>query len=212
MAFIKHLNHHENVHRCKICFKLLINWKGVRLDKYFSFKDNNSNSIQSNFLVNTNLSTKNILNLIKNNLLNNNDDQHNAHFNADFKLCKTCIGLLNELDNHIKKMNLIRNQLKLKLNKSICLFKQRRKSIGTKKLLKRLNSNAQAQAPMPENKQSETLQEINQMPNFLNLTQFENKVNILDLLNILKYQSQQPQVRLHILIINTNSLTHLTQK
>lgn len=128
--------------RCKICFKLLINWKGVKLDHFVpicSSQNTRLNNDAKKLLV----KEKYPFNLIKRFLGDSTDcmdksqDQiKDAICEDKSKMCNSCHSLMIKLEDHWKQFNQIRQDLRIKYSKANRLF-----SVPNRKQFKKTTKN-----------------------------------------------------------------------
>lgn len=128
--------------RCKICFKLLINWKGVKLDHFIpicSSQHTRLNGDANKLLVKENYP----FSLIKQFLSDSTDcmDKPQDLFKDgmcenNLKLCNSCHSLMVKLEDHWTQFNQIRHDLKIKYMKANRLF-----SVPNRKQFKKTTKN-----------------------------------------------------------------------
>lgn len=153
-------------HRCKICFKLLINWKGVKMDKFVPIcnSQNSRPDADANKILVKEKSSKSVFSLIKRYLSDSTDYLSGSHHQndetkceANFKVCKSCFSLINKLEDHWKQFNEIRDQLRIKYIKSNRLF-----TASNRKLFKKTTKCGK--------KKPKTVKKTKTNPNKINLT------------------------------------------
>lgn len=149
-------NNNNNNNRCITCFRLLRDWRGNQLAKYYETKsnltdllDNKSSSSSRNLVVTENDASSRVLELIKTYLISSSSANSNANntryvrnllsnlnsISCSPKVCHSCFDCLNQIDNHMQHVQTLCSSMRARLDKSCRLIKNGQSNASRSKRL-----------------------------------------------------------------------------
>ena len=155
-------NNNNNNNRCITCFRLLRDWRGNQLAKYYETKSNltdlldkdNKGSSSRNLVVAENDASSRVLELIKTYLIlsssssansssrNTNNTRYVRNLLSNLnsiscspKVCHSCFDCLNQIDNHMQHVQTLCSSMRTRLDKSCRLIKSGQSNASRSKRL-----------------------------------------------------------------------------
>lgn len=142
------INNNNNNNRCITCFRLLRDWRGNQLAKYYETKSNltdlldnkdnkGSSSSSRNLVVAENDASSRVLELIKTYLISSSSSANSSTNNTRYvrnllsnlnsiscspKVCHSCFDCLNQIDNHMQHVQTLCSSMRARLDKSCRLI------------------------------------------------------------------------------------------